>query len=76
MTLIPPDKLAPATLKALVEDFVTRDGTDYGEEEAGLDAKVRQVMRSLERGEVLIAFDETTESCTLVTREALAAGKQ
>ena len=37
--------LQPATVRALVEEFVTRDTTDYGERERTLEDKVGDVMR-------------------------------
>ena len=64
---VPPDALSPEALRALVEEFVTRDGTDYGAVEPDLDAKVADVMRQLERGEVRIVFDPDSETTTLVT---------
>ena len=38
--------LQPATLRALVEEFVTRDTTDYGERERTLEEKVKDVCGS------------------------------
>ena len=58
--------LSPETLRNLVESFVAREGTDYGEHEVSLDAKVRQVLRQLERGEAVIVFDEASESCNII----------
>ena len=63
---VAPGELSPAALRALVEEFVTRDGTDYGAVERGLEAKVADVMRQLERGEVRIVFDPDSETTTLV----------
>jgi len=59
---IPPDALAPDTLRALIEEFVSRDGTDYGELERSLDEKVNDVRRQLDRGEAQILFDPGTET--------------
>lgn len=67
--IIPHQQLAPATLQALVEEFVTRDGTDYGDAEVDMAQKAQQVMRQLERGAAVILFDTVTESCTIVRRE-------
>jgi len=58
--------LQPATLRALVEEFVTRDTTDYGERERTLDDKVEDVMRQLRRGEVQIVFDAENGSINIV----------
>ena len=63
---VPPESLSREVLRALVEEFVTRDGTDYGAVERELEAKVAAVMRQLERGEVRIVFDPDSETTTLV----------
>jgi uncharacterized protein YheU (UPF0270 family) len=59
---VPMTQLAPDTLQALVESFVLREGTDYGEREVPLATKVAQVVRQLQRGEARIVFDPATES--------------
>jgi uncharacterized protein YheU (UPF0270 family) len=59
---VPWTELAPATLRALVESFVLREGTDYGAHETALESKVEQVMQQLRRGEAQIVFDPDTES--------------
>ena len=63
---IPPDSLSRDALRALVEEFVTRDGTDYGPVEKSLEAKVAEVLRQLDRGEVRIVFDPDSETTTHV----------
>jgi uncharacterized protein YheU (UPF0270 family) len=63
---IPHEQLSPATLQALIEEFVTRSGTDYGETEIPLAQKVQHVTRQLERGDIAIVFDSETESCNIV----------
>ncbi len=63
---VPPDDLEPDTLRAVVESFVLREGTDYGAQEASLDAKVAQVLTQLRRGEAHITFDPATESVNVV----------
>jgi uncharacterized protein YheU (UPF0270 family) len=71
MTSVPPETLAASVLRALIEEFVTRDGTDYGEAERTLDEKVADVERQLSLGEVSIVFDPETESVNLVTAREL-----
>jgi hypothetical protein len=63
---VPLAALSPAARRGLVEEFVTRDGTDYGWRERTLDEKVRDVMRQLERGEAKIVFDPASRSATIV----------
>jgi len=59
---IPVDELAPDLLRAVIEAFVLREGTDYGAREYTLDEKVAHVERQLRRGEALIVFDPNTET--------------
>ena len=67
--IIPWQQLEAATLDNLLEEYVTRDGTDYGQQEVSTPARVIQVKRQLQSGEVLIVWDHETESCTLMTCE-------
>lgn len=61
------DDLSPETLRGLVEEFVTRDGTDYGLVERSIEEKIAGVMAQLASGEALIVFDPETESANIVT---------
>ena len=49
----------------MIESFVLREGTDYGEREHSLEQKVAQVRGQLERGLARILFDPETETVTL-----------
>lgn len=64
--LIPHDQLTPETLQALIEEFINREGTDYGEQEISIKTKVSQVRRQLDDGRIVISYDEHSESCTLL----------
>lgn len=66
MVIIPFNELAPDTLHALLEELVTRDGTDYGELELSVPQKVAQVLGSLRSGEACLCYDEVSESCNLL----------
>lgn len=66
---IPWDALASDTLTALVEEFVTRDGTDYGEQEVELERKVWQVINGIKRKDYVIVFDTEQASVQIVTRQ-------
>jgi hypothetical protein len=59
-------QLSPEALRAVVESFVLREGTEYGEREFSLDEKVAQVLRQLERDEARIVFDAQTQSVNIV----------
>jgi uncharacterized protein YheU (UPF0270 family) len=63
---VPWREISPPALRGLVEAFVLREGTDYGEYEYPLEQKVAQVMRQLERGEAEVMFDPDTNSASIV----------
>lgn len=66
---IPHSQLQADTLRALVEEFISREGTDYGMHEFSLKDKVEQVLHQIEREQVYIIYSELHESCTLISRE-------
>lgn len=68
MIQIPPERLSPEILQAVIEEFISREGTDYGISEVSLESKVDQVKRQVQRGEVVVTFDPKTESCNLLTK--------
>ena len=70
VTEVPYIALQPETLRALIEEFVTRDTTDYGERERTLGDKVEDVMRQLRRGEVRIVFDGDSGTVNIVVAPA------
>jgi uncharacterized protein YheU (UPF0270 family) len=59
---IPYAELSPDALRGVIESFVLREGTDYGEKDFSLEQKVAHVMRQLERGEARVMFDPNTET--------------
>lgn len=58
---IPAEALEPETLRNLIEEFVTRDGTEFTDSEV----KIARVQTALQRGTVEIWFDPTTKTCSL-----------
>ena len=65
------DDLSPDALHGLVEEFVTRDGTDYGDIERSVAEKIAQVTAQLASGEARIVFDPETETASIVVRRSL-----
>ena len=54
--------LSPAALRAVVQEFVTRDGTDH----SPVERRIENVMRQLDAGRVELHFDAKTETCNIV----------
>ena len=67
--IIPHQQLDPETLQNLLEEYATRDGTDYGEREVSLLDKVANLRRQLENKTVVIWFEPGEESVNLILAE-------
>lgn len=67
--VVPHAQLSPDALTGVIESFVLREGTDYGERDVPFETKVLQVRRQLERREAEIVFDPKTESVDIVVRK-------
>ena len=63
---IPYDQLSADTLTAILEEYASREGTEYGEVDYSLAQKVTMLRKQLERGDVGISFDTQTETCSLI----------
>ena len=66
---IPYEKHSPEALKGLMEEFATRDGTDYGETEVPLERKTAQILRGLQSGRAVIVFDPDSETCNILAAD-------
>jgi uncharacterized protein len=64
--VVPHTELADETLRAVIEAFVLREGTDYGSREFALDEKVAHVRSQLERGIAQIVYDPESQSIDIV----------
>ncbi|MDP9091260.1 MAG: YheU family protein [Pseudomonadota bacterium] len=73
---VPHAELSADLLHAVVESFVLREGTDYGEQELTLEAKVARVIVQLKRGEVKIIFDPESDSVTIIPGQSNGAPKR
>jgi uncharacterized protein YheU (UPF0270 family) len=73
---VPHTELSSEALRGVVEAFVLREGTDYGERDVSFDTKVQQVLRQLERGEARILFDSVTESVDIVMTHRVARRRE
>lgn len=65
---IPLDALSLEALQGVIDDFVLREGTDYGPAEYTLERKRAQVLDQLKSGRARLMFDPSTETCTIDLR--------
>lgn len=68
---VPFEELSDEALDGLIEEFVTRDGTDYGAVERTLDEKKSAILRQLHSGDVFIVFDPESQTANVVRKEDL-----
>jgi hypothetical protein len=62
---IPVYKLSPEALHGVIEEYISRDGTDYGEIEASPETNFRLVKDKLETGSAVLIFDDETETTNI-----------
>ena len=62
---IPVKKLTPEALQGVIEEFISRDGTDYGAIEASREMKFKQVKYLLENELAVLIFDDETETTNM-----------
>jgi len=63
--IVPIDRLSPKALQGVIEEFVTRQGTDYGEREVSAETSFGQVRRKLEKGLAVLIYDDETETTNI-----------
>ena len=56
-------------MQGVIEEFLTRDGTDYGEVEVPLETRISQVFTHLKSGKVVIVFDSDSQTCTILDKD-------
>lgn len=69
--IVPWQQIDSDALDNLVQEYVTRDGTDYGEREVSLERKVDQVREQLKKGLAVVWFDEYTETVNILPRDEI-----
>ena len=74
VVVVAAEELSPAALRGIVEEYVTREGTDYGAGDWSLEDKVAQVYQQLDRGEARIVFDLELESASIVAVKDTPSG--
>ncbi len=67
--IVPYTKIDQQALLKLVEEFVTRDGTDYGESEIPTEQKVAQVLQLLKSGRAVVVFDPESDTATILMKD-------
>jgi uncharacterized protein YheU (UPF0270 family) len=67
--IVPVDRLSTEALSGLIEEFVTRNGTDYGMRETSLDEKCTAIRKQLTNGQAKIICDPSSQTFNIVLSE-------
>ncbi len=67
--IIPVDKLSSDALQGVIEEYISRDGTDYGDIEVSQATKFRQVKDKLENGTAVLVFDDESETTNIFLQD-------
>jgi uncharacterized protein YheU (UPF0270 family) len=76
MIEIPPGELSDTALESVLEEFITREGTDYGVVELSLQAKIDQLKQRVLDGAAVIVFDPVLSSTHIASADAWRASQQ
>ncbi|MEE4254944.1 MAG: YheU family protein [Desulfuromusa sp.] len=63
---IPYERLDSDTLRRMIQEFVSRDGADWGDVGCTLEDKVEQVLQQLKNKQVKVVFDLKSQTANLV----------
>ncbi|KXF82801.1 YheU family protein [Enterovibrio coralii] len=70
--IVPWQEIPEENLRSLVEHFVLREGTDYGEQEVSFDDKVDQVLALIRNKEAVVVYSELHETIDIKLTRSLA----
>jgi uncharacterized protein YheU (UPF0270 family) len=71
--IIPLEQLSPETLSSIIENFVLREGTEYGSEDVSLNDKITQVHQQLKQGSALLVYSELHETVNIMPADQFIA---
>jgi len=74
--IIPLEQLSAETLLAIIEDFILREGTEYGVEDISKEAKIAQVKKQLQLGSAVLVYSELHESVNILPSEQFKEGSE
>ena len=65
---VPYQDINPETLRSMIEEFVSRDGSDWGDAGGSMEAKIEQVLRQFKAKKIKVVFDLTSQTANISTK--------
>ena len=72
LVVIPYEEVSVAALEGILEEFITREGTNYGFYEYTVKEQLAKAKLMLEQGKISIVFDTVIERCHIINERQLA----
>ena len=72
LVVIPYEQISATALEGILEEFITREGTNYGFYEHTVKEQLAKAKLMLEQGKVSIVFDALLERCHIIDERQLA----
>lgn len=69
--IVPAERLSKEALDGLIEEFILREGTDYGHNDHTLEQKKSKVYTQLAAGHVIVVYSSLTENTSLLAKNQL-----
>lgn len=64
--IVPWQQVSPEALEGIIEEFILREGTDYGEQEVNFERKKADILNQLKAGSICIVYSELHETINLM----------
>lgn len=64
--IVPWQQISKDALNGIIEEFIMREGTDYGEQEASLEKKKQDLLAQLQTGQIVLVYSELHETVNLM----------
>ena len=65
---IPYEDINSETLRSMIEEFVSRDGADWGDAGGSMECKIEQVLRQFKAGKIKVVFDLSSQTANIVPK--------
>jgi uncharacterized protein len=66
---IPVTALSRDALLGVVDDYINREGTDYGHRDFDLDEKRAAVLQALQNGDAMITYEAASRTTSIVSSD-------
>ena len=69
-------QLSTEALNGIIEEFIMREGTDYGELEVSLQTKKDQLVQQLQQNKIVLVYSELHETVNLMPADTFKESEE